>query len=211
MRPCRGGVVRDGGNSSSGMSPMGTERYSPASHASTQQLPEQLSDRFWERIRVFACRRLGDPALAEDVAQETLRRVIEALRAERVANLEALPAFVFQTARHICMQRARSERRERSAMERIGQREESTAPPDALKRLITEEERAEVRRALDALDEKDRRLLRLLYFDQADPEDAARQLGVSAGALRVRKHRALARLSEALGTARKRSLDFGNS
>lgn len=190
---------------------MGTERYSPGSRQQTRPLPEQLSERFWDRLRVFACRRLGDPALADDVAQETLRRVIEALRAERVANLEALPAFVFQTARHICMQRARSKRRERVAMERIGRTGESTALPDALKRLITEEERAEVRRALDQIDEKDRHLLRLLYFDQADPAEVARQLGVTPGALRVRKHRALARLAEVLRAARKRSLGFGNS
>lgn len=190
---------------------MGIERYRPTSREQAQPLPEQLSERFRDRLRVFACRRLGDPSLAEDVAQETLRRVIEALRAERVANLEALPAFVFQTARYICLQRARSERRERTAMERIGRAGESAAPPDALKGLITEEERAEVRRALEQVDEKDRRLLRLLYFDQADPAEVARQLGVTAGALRVRKHRALARLSEALRAARKRSLGFGNS
>ena len=46
---------------------------------------------------------LFPPAEAEDVAQETLRRVLAALEAGRVANLEALPGFVFQTARHLCL------------------------------------------------------------------------------------------------------------
>lgn len=190
---------------------MGTERYIPSSQERSRPSAEELSERFWDRIRLFACRRLRDPSLAEDVAQETLRRVLDAVGSDRVANLDALPAFVFQTARHICMQRARSERREQTALERVAREQDAAAGIDVLKQLISEEERAEVRRALDGLEEQDRRLLRLLYFDQAQPDDVARQLGIGGGALRVRKHRALARLSEALRSARKRSLDIGNS
>jgi len=60
----------------------------------------ELSLRFRDRLRFFAARRLRDKNLAEDVAQETLRRALEALRAGRVENLAALPSFLFETARH---------------------------------------------------------------------------------------------------------------
>lgn len=192
------------------MSPIGRERYIPPSPEQSLPSPEALSAQFWDRIRVFASRRVNDPALAEDVAQETLRRVLDAIRGDRIRNPEALPAFVFQTARHICLQRARSEIREAAALERLHRSGETRVVPDALRELVSEEDRAAVRRALATLDARDRTLLHLLYYDQIDAAEAAERLGVSHGALRVRKHRALARLASAMAAAQKRSADFGN-
>lgn len=198
---------------SSDMSPMGGERYTTdqvrngadSSEARTGIVDDvliaasesELAGRFWERIRLFAARRLRDSAAAEDVAQETLRCVLDALRARRIENLEALPGFVFQTARHICLQRDRSATREARAFSRISGTDVATEP-SALAMLISEERCAAVRRALDALEHDDRALLRALYFESGDTADIARRMGLTAGALRVRKHRALQRLSELL-------------
>lgn len=161
-----------------------------------------LAERFGERLRLFALRRVRDAATAEDVAQETLRRVADALRAGRVANLDALPGFVFQTGRHVCLEQQRAAGREERALRRLGASSDETAPvPDALAMLIGEERRVAVRRALAALDDDDRTLLRQVYFDQLDSAEMARRLGVTAGAFRVRKHRALRRLAVLLGDA----------
>jgi RNA polymerase sigma-70 factor (ECF subfamily) len=157
----------------------------------------ELADRYWDRVRVLAARRLRDAAAAEDVAQETLRRVVDALRGGRVVNLEALPGFVFQTAVHVCLQRDRSARREARALARLDQTEETTEA-NALAALISEERRIAVRRALRELDEPDRALLQMLFFDHVETGVAAERLGVSRGAVRVRKHRTLQRLSELL-------------
>ena len=193
------------------MSPIRRERYNPPSAARSFPSAEALAAQFWDRIRVFACRRVKDPALAEDVAQETLRRVLDAIAAHRVRDPDALPAFVFQTARHICMQRARSETREAAALERLHGGGDAPAVTDALRELVTEEERAAVRRALALLEERDRTLLHLLYFEQVEAAEAAHRLGVTPGALRVRKHRALVRLASVLTTEQKRSANFGNT
>lgn len=157
----------------------------------------ELASRFWDRIRIFAARRLRDSAAAEDVAQETLRRVVDALRAGRLENIDALPGFVFQTARHICLQRDRSAMRETRALSRWAE-PGAVAEPDALVGLISDERRAAVRQAMEKLEHDDRALLRVLYFESVDTATAAGRMGVSAGALRVRKHRALFRLSELL-------------
>lgn len=191
------------------MSPSTGDRYSTDAtpNAADEQAPARIDlaesalvARFWERIRLFAARRLHDVPMAEDVAQETIRRVIEALRAGRVEDLEALPGFVFQTARHICLQRLRSSGREQRAMERMasGSSEEADTP-DALTALVSDERRAAVRAALAALDPPDRELLELLYYKALDSAEVAARLGISPGALRVRKHRAVRRLSELLG------------
>jgi len=175
-----------------------------------------LAARFWDRIRLFAARRVRDAALAEDVAQETLRRVVDALRGGRVENLEALPSFVFQTARHICLQHHRSGGREARALAGLERAAyDVPAVPDALAALVGEEQRRVVRQALDELDESDRGLLRMLYYEQLETTEAAERLGITPGALRVRKHRALLRLSRQLGArttgAVKHSIANGNT
>lgn len=192
------------------MFPTDRQRYSTEEdrrepRSSAMPTETELAARFWDRIRLFAARRVHDTAMAEDIAQETLRRVIEALRAGRVENTEAIAAFAFQTAKHICMHAQRSAGREIRAMRRLQTHSDSDAEsvrPDVLAHLVSEERRALVRRALEALSRDDRDLLRAVYFEQLDPAELATKLGLSLGALRVRKHRALQRLADALGTRR---------
>jgi RNA polymerase sigma-70 factor (ECF subfamily) len=164
-------------------------------------LAVELNDRFWMRLCIFAARRLRDRSSAEDVAQETLRRVLEALREERIEKLEALPAFIFQTARNICLHYGRSARREKSALLRFrgGLSASSGDEDDPLVALVEEVRRDEVRRALQSLGEEDRELLRMLYVDGLKSSEIARRLTIDVGTLRVRKHRALKRLSELMG------------
>jgi RNA polymerase sigma-70 factor, ECF subfamily len=167
----------------------------------SESIERELVSRFWERLRMFAVRRLGDAALAEDLAQEVLRRVSEALREGRVENVDALPAFVFQTATHLCLHHYRSRSREARALARMssGGREPGAEEPDPLAGLVSDETRAAVRQALETLPPPDRDLLHRIYFDHEDTAELASRLGISVGAVRVRKHRALARLAELLG------------
>jgi RNA polymerase sigma-70 factor, ECF subfamily len=167
----------------------------------------ELVPRFWARLRVFAARRLGDTAAAEDVAQETLRRVTEAMRTGKLEHAAALPAFVFQTARHVCLQLQRSAGREARALARAAGGEEAEIGPvaavDALSALISHERRLAVRRGLDALPPDDGELLRLAFFEHLSAEEIALRLGTTPGAIRVRKHRALRRLADCLADPRR--------
>jgi RNA polymerase sigma-70 factor (ECF subfamily) len=175
-------------------------RFSPTTDAECDALASELSDRFRDRIRFFAARRLRDRDAAEDVAQEVLRRTLEALRAGRVENREALPAFLFQTARHVCMQWGRSEGRRDRAFNRLqGGMTEADPGEDTLTGLITEERRDEVREAFAHLGPGDREVLSLSYVDSLGADEIAKRLNLTAGAVRVRRHRALNRLAEILG------------
>lgn len=193
------------------MSPSEHKRYTSAAAPDaispplvTPALEDELASRFWKRLWLFAHRRLRDDAASEDVAQETLRRVVAALREGRVENVSALPAFVFQTARHICLQEFRSSGREARAMAQLHVEGDDRAD-DPLTSLITDERRAKVREALDRLDRRDRELLRMLYYERADSATVASRLALTPVALRVRKHRALQRLAELLdGRARRK-------
>ena len=162
--------------------------------------PEAIVERFRGRLVVFAARRLQDPGEAEDAAQETLRRVIVALDEGRIRDPGSLPGFVFETARHICQQRARKTFRGDRALSRLAlEPPPDPAGGDPLGRLIDLERRDEVRSALGQLATTDRRLLELFFRDDLDVAVIAMRLQLSAGAVRVRKHRALRRLGEILG------------
>lgn len=162
----------------------------------------ELARRFRDRLRLFAVRRLRDETAAEDVVQETLRRVLEALRQGRLDEPEALPAYVFQTARHVCSRRHRSATRKRRALDRLSRFLPWERQEDPLTELIAEERRREVRRALRRLRESDAELLQMFYYQGKSTDEVARTLGISRGAARVRKHRALRRLWEVLEEGR---------
>jgi RNA polymerase sigma factor (sigma-70 family) len=159
-----------------------------------------LWSRFHARLLILGMRRLGSRADAEDMAQDALQRVTKALDDHRLREPGALPAFVYQTALHVCQQSLRKRYRERRALEGYARSSvEESGVGHALTDLIDEERRRVVRLALQSLGRDDRELLEQLYTRDADPDELAARLGISAGALRVRKHRALQRLSAALG------------
>jgi RNA polymerase sigma-70 factor (ECF subfamily) len=162
--------------------------------------PDALWRRFHMRLLMLGMRRLGNRADAEDMAQDALQRVAKALLEKRLREPAALPAFVYQTALHVCQQSLRKRYRERRALEGYARSSlDENGIAHALTDLIDEERRHVVRVALQSLGLDDRELLEQLYARDADPVELAGQLGISAGALRVRKHRALQRLSAALG------------
>jgi RNA polymerase sigma-70 factor (ECF subfamily) len=160
----------------------------------------RLAEQFRGRLVLFALRRTGNAAVAEDLAQETLRIVLQALREGRVENPAALPGFVFQTAEHLCLKHFRSAGREARALGRLTPAAlRATSGEDPLAALISDERRLAVRAALERLEPADRDLLLALYYNQEDTAGLAQRLGITAGALRVRKHRILRRLAELLG------------
>ena len=162
--------------------------------------PDALWRRFHARLLILGVRRLGNRADAEDMAQDTLHRVAKALQENRLREPAALPGFLYQTALHVCQQSLRKRYRERRALEGYARSSlEEDGVAHALTDLIDDERRRVVRLALQSLGLDDRELLEQLYARDADPEQLAGQLGITSGALRVRKHRALQRLSAALG------------
>jgi RNA polymerase sigma-70 factor (ECF subfamily) len=187
--------VLDGGPTSPVEEGFRTESASAPLEASE----DDLALRFTQRLRFYAAKRLGDLAAAEDVAQETLRIVVEAVRANRIRNQDALPGFVFQTARNICFHWIRSTSREKSAFARLErQPHDETAAADALTTLISAERARVVRAALKGLDADDQRLLSMFYYEDLNADEISAVIGITTAAVRVRKHRALRLLAAEL-------------
>ncbi len=164
----------------------------------TEALASRVALEYWERIRYFAARHLDDASAAEDVAQETMRVVIEALQKQKIRDVSAIGCFVFQTARNICLHAGRSRLRTANALARFS-RDEATAESDnPVHALMGSEESERVRVALGAVVAEDQAILLLFFEEGLDADEVGQRLSISAGAARVRKHRALSRVEEAL-------------
>src|SRR5688500_14684482 len=168
------------------------------SQLQADDLTEKLFLEYGRRVRLFADRRIANSAVAEEVVQETLTRALLALREGRVQNVAAVPAFLFETARHICQHHQRSSGRAADALARFAHahRADETLTPDG--RIELEQRSRAVREALSRLTREDRDLLLWSYRDGQDTSSIAARLKIETGALRVRRHRALRRLREAL-------------
>jgi RNA polymerase sigma-70 factor (ECF subfamily) len=133
----------------------------------------------------YAVRRVGQDAAGEIVAETFLvawRRLDE-------VPANALP-WLYATARRLVA----NEVRRRSRQLRLGRRIASTLPTVAADHSDVLNESLRVRAALDALRERDREVLRLAAWEQLPVADAARVLGCSESAYKVRLHRARRRL-----------------
>lgn len=181
---------------------MVSPRYTPSGASvggGAAPRPTDLEE-FRVPLCVFSARRLHNWAAAEDVAQEALRVGLEALQAGRIETAEALSGFLFQTAVNLCMHRGRSAAREKRAFERIAAPDAGDDPAaDALDSLLSAERQARVREALGRLEGQERELLEMTFRDELSSESIGRRLGVTPGAVRVRRHRALRRLARLLG------------
>ena len=164
--------------------------------------------------RLLALRKLGDRDAAEDVAQETIARTLDALANGRVDNPDRLAAFVRGIARHIIADLAGAGRRERSLDELPGSAEPADSTRDALQALTDDEERAHLAAALRSLSRADRELLHLAFGEGLTPTEIAARLNEPSERIRKRKSRALERLREAVqrvAQRRSRSRDATDS
>lgn len=152
----------------------------------------ELARRFSPLIRRYwRDKRCGD---YEDFSQEVLTRLFAAL--PHLRKVAAFPGLFRQV---VVGAAADHWRRHRPGEVDLPDAElEKIAAPDADfgEELVT---RLLVRSHLELLPAREREVLRLLYFGDLDVAEAARVIGITPGAVRTTKVRALARLRDALG------------
>ena len=137
--------------------------------------------------------RVRSRQLLADVRQETLLRVLQAVRAGELEHAERLGAFVFAVANNVLMEFLRAEARY----------ETKGLPPEPIderigvdQELINAERKRQVAQVLAELSEKDREVLRMSYFGEGEREEFCRRFGVAPDHLRVVLHRAKSRFRE---------------
>ena len=136
----------------------------------------------------FALSLSGNRAMAEDITSETFVRVWSAR--DRV-DLATVIGYLMTIARHLYLEQARGDR-SRQAIDRDWQ--DSTPGPHALAQGRAELDA--VLADLQTLAEPDRAALLMRAQDQMSYEEIAAALRISAGAAKVKVHRARRKVAE---------------
>jgi RNA polymerase sigma-70 factor (ECF subfamily) len=165
---------------------------------STDAEEAELYRRFAPRVRLYGRRHLRDAAAADDLAQEVLLLTIERLRAGEVRRPEEIASFILGTSRMMAQGERRVSRRREALAARFMDTTIEVAPVS-----IASLDADRVVACLSALVERDRLVVLLTFYADREAPRIAEDLGVSPGAVRAIRHRAMARLRDCvLGGAR---------
>lgn len=164
---------------------------------STDAEEAELYRRYAPRVRLFGRRHLQNEAGADDLAQDVLLLTLERLRAGQVRRPEEIGSFILGASRMMAQAEGRVARRREALTSRFMPPTSMAAPStDAL-------DAPRVAECLRALAERERVVVLLTFYAECEAPRIAKDLGVSPGAVRVIRHRAMARLRECvLGGAR---------
>ena len=145
-------------------------------------------------LRLRLQKRFRENSRAEDIAQETLFRVLRTVRENpnSIERPERLGAYVNSICSHVILEGYRGEGRYRAA----GEAQLDLADPsaDIERSLLSAERQIMVRTVLYALALKDRVLLTEVFLEEQDKDDVCTRHGVDRQYLRVMLFRALGRL-----------------
>ena len=158
---------------------------------STDVEESELYRRFAPRVRFYGRRHLRSEAGADDLAQEVLLLTIERLRAGEVQKLEQIGSFILGTSRMMCHSERQVARRREALVARFVDTSVEIAPPS-----LSALDSPRVAACLRGLAERERLVLLLTYYAEREAPRIAEDLNLSPGAVRVLRHRAIARLRD---------------
>jgi RNA polymerase sigma-70 factor (ECF subfamily) len=156
----------------------------------------ELCRRLGPRIRLYGRKHLRDEAAAADLRQDVLVMLLEKLREGAVREPERLASFVLGTARQTVIDRRRSGARRARILEAFPV-DLMPADEDASEPLDTERLKA----CLDTLPARERAVLVMTFYDDRPADAVGRELKLSAGNVRVIRHRGLDRLRGCMATS----------
>ena len=132
--------------------------------------------------------RLRSSQTVDDIRQETFVRVLKAVRTGGVRSAAGLGSFVNSICNNVLQEHYRSLART------VPQDEDPLDPPDTSidldGMLVAKQTSEQVRHILSMLSEKDRRLLRAIFFEEKNKDEICADFGVNRDYLRVLLHRA---------------------
>jgi RNA polymerase sigma-70 factor (ECF subfamily) len=161
---------------------------------------EEVAGTLRAPILRYLRRFVGDPALAEDLLQETLVRISKGLH--RFEGRSSVKTWAFKIATHTALDHLRQSKREVTLLE-VDDLGVLPAPGEEMgERLVIDEMNSCLREEIDRLPESYRAAILLHDLEGLSAAQTAEIVGCSLATAKIRVHRARARLKQALlGTA----------
>jgi len=167
------------------------ESYLERLRAGDFRTQEHFAAYFGELVRVKLRSRVRSPQDIEDIRQETFSRVLKTLRSPHgLREPEKLGAFVNATCNNVRNEYYRAGIREAPLEDEEQPPEHPDPGPSALDQLLSRDVQEQVRKILDELSERDRRMIREVLLEERNKDEVCRELGVDREYLRVLLHRA---------------------
>jgi RNA polymerase sigma-70 factor (ECF subfamily) len=149
---------------------------------------QHFVDYFGQLLLIKLRSRLRSSQTVDDIRQETFVRVLKAVRTGSVRSAEGLGSFVNSICNNVLQEHYRSSARS------VPHDDAPLDPPDTSidldGMLVAKQTREQVRHTLSMLSEKDRRLLRAMFFEEKNKDEICSEFGVDRDYLRVLLHRA---------------------
>ena len=152
-----------------------------------------LFARFAKRVELYGRKHLRSQPAADDLVQQVMLIVLEAVRAGRVEDPTKLASFVLGTCRNVTWDLRRTAGRQQRLERETAALDASVSPPS-----MSEVDVLRLRRCMGALPEREMTVVRMSFLEDQTAEEVGARLGLSAGNVRVIRHRALAKLSTCL-------------
>ena len=156
----------------------------------------ELCRRFAPRIRLYGLKHLRSESAAADLVQDVLLTTLEKLRPGEVREPARIASFVFGT----CQQTVIDGRRTGRRRDRLLAAYPLDLLPDAASDAAEPAPDA-LLRCLEQLPERERAVLVLTFYDDRPADAVGNELGLSAGNVRVIRHRGIERLRLCLNIA----------
>lgn len=150
---------------------------------------EHFGAYFSALIQIKLRSRLKSPEAIEDVRQDTFTRFFAALNDGRILHPERLGSYVNSMCNNVMFEHYRYGSR-LDSLDDDKQRDLPAKGTDLLGLLTAKETQQRVRKVLEELPERDRRLLRELFYEERDKDEICRDFGVDREYLRVVLYRA---------------------
>ena len=150
------------------------------------------------RARRYGLRHLRDPHAAADLMQQVMALTIEQLRSGQLREPERVLSFVLGACRLTVIDQRRGERRREDLLQRY-----ADDLPMADLHLAPRLDHQRVAECLERLPERERSVLVMSFYDDQSSDVVGRQLGMSAGNVRVIRHRGIDKLRRCVKAGRR--------
>lgn len=152
---------------------------------------------FAKLLRIKLRARYLPPDTVEDLQQETFVRVFRAIRTgPDLRKPDRIGAYVNSVCNNVLQEHYRSSGRQKPLEDDHLEIPDKSLNLEGL--LISKETQERVRRVLEEIPERDRLVLRAIFFEERDKDEICQSFHVDRGYLRVLLHRAKEKLRASL-------------
>ena len=169
-------------------------RVAAAAGSCDREAEAELCRRFAPRVRLYGLKHLRDEDRARELVQAVLVAMIEAVRAGRVEDPERFDRFVLGMCRNLTGRMRYVEgRAQPTDIDKLAELDMRSVMP-----AERELDVGALLHCLQGLETRARTVLHLTFYRDQSADEIAAVLSISAGNVRVLRHRAVAQLRDCL-------------